>query len=313
MTTGARKVVVHTAGHPGFPAKKWGVVTNAIRDPCYNSVMDTTPHRRAFLQQSGLVVIGVAAGSALAQAPETSASPATPANPAAPAKPSSWPGFPQQDPALAREIVGASHRNFERVKALLKAHPALSNAAYDWGFGDWETALGAASHVGNPEIAGLLLDHGARLDIFAATMLGMTDAVKAMLTARPALARVRGPHGITLLAHAEAGGHAATIEFVKSVDGTSATPATPLTPDEMKPYLGTFTRDDLSQGIIIADSRGRLTIKEEGGSDRILTRTGEHTFHPAGAPNVRIAFTVQDGRATRLELSEELWFVSATR
>lgn len=295
------------------------MVTNAIRDPCYNSDMDTTPHRRAFLRQSGLVVVGVAAGSALGQAPGTPgtpATPATPANPASsetPAKAPSWPGFPQQDPALAREIVGASHRNFERVKALLAAHPALANAAYDWGFGDWETALGAASHVGNPDIAGLLLDHGARLDIFAAAMLGMTDAVKAMLTARPALSRVRGPHGITLLAHAEAGGHAATIEYVKSVEGTSATPATPLTPDEMKPYLGTFTRDDRSQGIIIADSRGRMTIKEEGGSDRILTRTGEHTFHPAGAPNVRIAFTVQDGRATRVEIAEEAWFVSATR
>lgn len=283
--------------------------------------METTPHRRAFLRQSGLVVVGVAAGSALGQAPGTPVAPATPASPsdsATPGKASTWPGFPQQDPALAREIVGASHRNLERVKALLTAHPALANAAYDWGFGDWETALGAASHVGNPEIAGVLLEHGARLDIFAATMLGMTDAVKAMLTAQPALARVRGPHGITLLAHAEAGGHEAMIEYVKSVEGTSATLPKPLTPDDMKPYLGTYARDGGagsggSANIIIADSRGRMTIKEEGGGDRILTRTGEHTFHPAGAPNVRIAFTVVNGRATRVEIAEEAWFVSATR
>jgi hypothetical protein len=233
--------------------------------------------------------------------------------PAAGGQSGAWPGFPQQDPALAREIVGASHRNLERVRTLLTAHPALANAAYDWGFGDWETALGAASHVGNPDIARLLLDHGARLDIFAAAMLGMTDAVRAMLGVRPTLARVRGPHGITLLAHAEAGEHAGTIEYVKSIEGAGATPTKPLTPDEMKPYLGTYAREGGAGNLIVSENRSRLMIKDEVGSDRTLTRTGEHTFHPAGAPNVRIAFTVRDGRAARVEISEEAWLVVASR
>ena len=38
---------------------------------------------------------------------------------------------------------------------------ALACATLDWGFGDWETALGAASHVGRPEIAEYLIANGA--------------------------------------------------------------------------------------------------------------------------------------------------------
>src|SRR5262249_873560 len=66
------------------------------------------------------------------------------------AVPGTFPGTP---PELAREMVAVSHGNVKRVRELVEAHPALAKAAWDWGFGDWETALGAASHVGNREIA----------------------------------------------------------------------------------------------------------------------------------------------------------------
>lgn len=52
--------------------------------------------------------------------------------------------FPQTDPALAQEMVGAAHTNLNRVKELLAQQPSLARASYDWGFGDWEDALGAA-------------------------------------------------------------------------------------------------------------------------------------------------------------------------
>lgn len=81
-------------------------------------------------------------------------------------------GFPRQDAALAKEIVGVSHRDVIRVKELVSAMPALARASWDWGFGDWETALGAASHVGNKEIAAVLLAAGAHPTIFSAAMLG---------------------------------------------------------------------------------------------------------------------------------------------
>ena len=73
--------------------------------------------------------------------------------------------FPAQDQRTVKEMVGACHGNIERVSALLKEQPRLANAAYDWGFGDWETSLGAAAHTGRRNIAALLIEHGARPDI----------------------------------------------------------------------------------------------------------------------------------------------------
>ena len=67
------------------------------------------------------------------------------------------PTFPAHDPDVAREMVSVSHGNVARVRELLAGRPALANASWDWGYGDWESALGAASHVGNQEIARLLL------------------------------------------------------------------------------------------------------------------------------------------------------------
>ncbi|HAX68951.1 MAG TPA: hypothetical protein PK152_16580 [Anaerolineales bacterium] len=113
--------------------------------------------------------------------------------------------------SLVEEFVGASHGNFSRVKELLEAEPALANAAWDWGGGDFETALGAASHMGNKQIADYLLEHGARLDIFAAAMLGKLDVVKAALEAYPDAINTPGPHGIPLVDHAEAGGEQAKL------------------------------------------------------------------------------------------------------
>ena len=85
--------------------------------------------------------------------------------------------FPSHPPELAREMVGVSHGNIARVKELLAERPSLAKAVWDWGFGDWETALGAASHVGNREIAELLLAHGARPDLFTAAMMGESAAI----------------------------------------------------------------------------------------------------------------------------------------
>jgi hypothetical protein len=116
---------------------------------------------------------------------------------------------PPLEPKLVNEFVLKAHGDLGVVKQLLEQEPQLLNAAWDWGEGDWETALGAASHVGRRDIAEFLLEHGARMDVFAATMLGETEIVRAMLEAQPSLRDARGPHGIPLVAHAEAGGAAA--------------------------------------------------------------------------------------------------------
>src|SRR5262249_53199767 len=89
--------------------------------------------------------------------------------------------FPRQDLALVQEMVRVSHSNLPRVKELLQAHPALAKAAMDWGFGDWEDALGAASHMGRVDIADVLLANGARPTIFSAAMMGQLETVKAFI------------------------------------------------------------------------------------------------------------------------------------
>ncbi len=116
---------------------------------------------------------------------------------------------PPIEPELVAEFVLKAHGDLGVVKQLLEQEQAIVNAAWDWGGGDWETGLGAAAHVGRRDIAEYLLEHGARMDIFAAAMLGETEIVRAMLDAQPELREARGPHGIPLAAHAEAGGEQA--------------------------------------------------------------------------------------------------------
>jgi hypothetical protein len=111
---------------------------------------------------------------------------------------------------MVYEFVSVAHSNLNRVQELIVQEPNLINAAWDWGGGDWETALGAAAHMGRADIAIYLLEHGARLDIFAATMLGKLEIVKAAVAIYPEIIHVAGPHGISLIDHANAGGEASS-------------------------------------------------------------------------------------------------------
>ncbi|HKD93504.1 MAG TPA: hypothetical protein VKB43_02210 [Gaiellaceae bacterium] len=116
---------------------------------------------------------------------------------------------PALDSDLVREFVADAHGDLDAVRGALTEHATIANAAWDWGGGDWETGLGAAAHMGRRDIAELLLAHGARIDVFAAAMLGEVEIVRAMLAAHPELRNARGPHTIPLRAHAEAGGEQA--------------------------------------------------------------------------------------------------------
>jgi hypothetical protein len=113
---------------------------------------------------------------------------------------------PQLDPAKVQAFVSNAHGDLDVVRALVEEEPALVNAAWDWGGGDWETGLGAAAHMGRRQIALYLLEHGARLDLFAAAMLGYFDVVSAILSDFPEMRDALGPHGIPLVEHARVGG-----------------------------------------------------------------------------------------------------------
>ncbi len=120
---------------------------------------------------------------------------------------------------LVREFVGAGHSDLTKVKAMLAEQPGLIEAAYDWGGGDFEMALGGAGHMGQREIAEYLIAQGAPVELHAAAMLGKLDLVKAAVAAFPNVAHIPGPHKITLIAHARKGGlqAEAVVDFLESL------------------------------------------------------------------------------------------------
>jgi len=119
---------------------------------------------------------------------------------------------------IVKEFVGVSHGKFDRCKEMLENDHLLLHVSYDWGGGDYESGIEAAGHVGNKEIAAYLLSKGARYNVYLASMLGHLDVVKSVLTFNPGLLNSKGPHGFTMLHHAQKGGDdsKAVVEYLQS-------------------------------------------------------------------------------------------------
>src|SRR4051812_4074664 len=202
--------------------------------------------------------------------------------------------FPSHPPALVKEMVGVSHGNIARVRELVQQHPELAKAAWDWGYGDWETALGAASHVGNRAIAELLLEHGAPPTHFSAAMLGQLDVVKAFFAATPGLQRVRGPHGLTLMLHAKNGGpQAAAVGPLLESLGAAGVPYRdePLTADDKAALVGRYRFGDRPRdSFVVSLQRDSLMMARVGAAARGLLHQGQYAFHAAGAEGAAIRF-----------------------
>jgi hypothetical protein len=205
--------------------------------------------------------------------------------------------FPTQPPELAREMVTVSHFDLKRVRELVEARPSLARSAWDWGFGDWETALGAASHMGNLPIAEYLIFKGAHPTHFSAAMMGHLEVVRAFVTAQPGAQRIRGPHSISLLAHAKAGGNAArpVLDYLKSLGDADADPVTPLPESDVKALQGKYAfGTGATEQIEVTVDRQQLMWTRKGTMGRPLFYLGGRTFYPAGASAVRIRF-IQEG------------------
>jgi uncharacterized protein YaiE (UPF0345 family) len=238
---------------------------------------------------------------------------------AAPPAVAAVPGaFPAQDPDLVKEMVGVSHGNLPRVKELVSARPALARASWDWGYGDWEAAIDAASHVGNRPIADYLIANGARPTIYTAAMMGQLGVVKGWIEAIPGVQRNRGPHGITLLAHARNGGAAAAdvLKYLESL-GDADPRYTDLPVGEADEaaiageyVFGTGATERLK---VAKNARGILTIQRPGYSERNMVHQGALAFIPAGAETVRIRFDVAGGKSRALTVEDGPVVVRATR
>ena len=222
--------------------------------------------------------------------------------------------FPSHPSEMVRETVLVAHFNLKRLKELVEAHPALARAAWDWGFGDWESALGAASHMGNRPIAEYLISQGARPTLFSATMFGQLEVVKAFIAAQPGAKRIRGPHSISLLAHARYGGPAAkpVFDYLESLGGADADPEAPLAEADRATLLGTYSfgHGATEQIDVTLEHNAflkidQLTWTRKGTMGRPLYHLGDRVFFPAGAQAVRVKFTSPDeGRATVMTVSD---------
>lgn len=251
--------------------------------------------RRSFCSLPGLSLLGISV------APSETWGQPTPAIAAADV-------FPAQDPVLVKDVVGASHGNFTRVREIVEKQPAYARASIDWGFGDWETCIDAAAHVGNRPIADFLLAHGARPTIFSAAMMGQLDAVKAFVAARPGIQKTYGPHGITLLSHARAGGPdaAAVVEYLKGLgDADTAIPTQPIAPADRNALVGRYVYGPGPRDYFTIDvQRDQLGIdRPSGPARRLLLHTGNLVFFPSGVPTVKIAFA-REGDAARLTVAD---------
>lgn len=263
------------------------------------------PSRRRFVQS---LPLGGLLGATL---PATSVAWAQPGGPGI----GEW--FPRQDPDLAQAVVGSSHFDFKRVRELVERQPALARAAIDWGFGDWETALGAAAHTGRREIAEFLLANGAQPTLFSAAMLGQLAVVRAFVEASPGIQRIPGPHAIPLLAHARAGGPgaAAVVAYLESVGGADVRPASaPLMPAARDAVVGRYTFGAGARDRFEVDVRDdQLGLERPGATRRFLIHTGGLVFFPSGVPSVRIAFVREGAAVARMTIADPDVVVTARR
>jgi hypothetical protein len=222
-------------------------------------------------------------------------------------------GFPAYPPDLARQIVTVAHFDLQRVKDLVGPRPQLARAAWDWGFGDWETPLGAASHMGRQDIAEYLSSQGASPSIFSLAMLGKLTAVKELCSAQPGVQRLSGPHSISLLAHARMGGRqaAAVVSYFESLQDAESLRPAPLGESEGAALSGTYEFGaGASQRIEVSSDMHayagspmytyppQLNWTRKGTMGRPLFHLGERTFYPAGAHAVRIRFEERLGHMT---------------
>ena len=149
----------------------------------------------------------------------------------------------------------------------------------------------------------------ARPTIFSAAMMGHLDAVKAFIAARPGIQKNYGPHGITLMSHARAGGKdaEAVVEYLKSVgDADIPIPTQPIAPADREALAGKYVYGAGPRDYFVVDvQRDQLGIDRPGGpARRFLMHTGSLAFFPSGVPTVTIAFARGGGAATHFTVTD---------
>jgi hypothetical protein len=172
--------------------------------------------------------------------------------------------------------------------------------------------------MGRRDIADLLIEHGARPNLFTQTMLGQLDVVKAAVAAQPGVQRIPGPHGITLLQHARNGGESAqsVVAYLTALgDADEGAMSLETNDEEKQRYLGryVFGPGDDDALDVLTNRQGNLAIKRGDRFSRVLHRVEDHGFAPGGAAAVRVRFTLEEGRAVFLTIHDPHPLVTALR
>jgi len=215
--------------------------------------------------------------------------------------------YPSIDDAIVSEVVGKSHSDLDRVKELVDRRVELARATWDWSFGDWESAIGAASHVGRRDIVEYLIGKGARPTMFTYAMLGAFDIVKAMIEMTPGIQKSMGPHGISLLSHAKAGlrmkdtlstsqveNAEKLIDFLNNLGDADGETYLEMTEDKQK-YLGDYMYGEgENDGFTIKENmRKMLSLGKLGNFGGGLFKIGENKFMYNGVTSVFITFQIE--------------------
>ena len=236
--------------------------------------------------------------------------------------------YPSMNDKMVSAVVGAAHSDLNKVKELVSNRPEMALAAWDWGFGDWETAIGAASHMGRRDIAELLISYGARPDIFTMAMMGSYKAVQEMVESIPGVQSTPGPHGITLLQHAknrlrvkdipaeDQNNVNKVITYLEGLGNADVKPKSmEITEEEQKKYLGEYRFGEGKDEIFVVDLNMRklLQIGRKGNFGRVMNKVDDNIFSPGGAPSVKISFKLADNKAVSLTIHEPEPLVTAVR
>ena len=227
--------------------------------------------------------------------------------------------YPAIDLAIVKELVGASHFNFDRVKEIVDKRPELARATWDWRFGDWETAIGAASHVGRRNIVEYLMSKGARPDIFTFAMLGAYETVKSMIEHSPGIQSIEGPHGISLLRHVKNGlrmkdkltkkniaDSNKLIAYLEDLGDADGKKYLDMKEGDKEQYLGDYKygpgeKDGFSINLNMQNLISLAGIGEFGGS---LYKISDNKFTYNGAPSVEVTFQFNNNKVTSLTIHE---------
>ena len=238
------------------------------------------------------------------------------------------PHFPNIAPEIVAEVVGKSHSDLETVQALVEKRPELSRSVWEWRFGDFESAIGAASHVGRRDIAQYLMSKGARPTLFTFAMLGHFNVVKSAIEAAPGIQEVTGPHGISLLDHAYTGERMKekmtsteienleqTIDYLSGLGNAGGKTYMEVSPEEQQKYLGDYKYGNgENEGFTIGvNMRKLLSLGPIGGFGGGLYKIGDNLFTYNGTPSVTISFDFQDGEAKSLPLTEPDIIIAAEK